>query len=98
MLEINVPNVIIYFTGYFVLTVGTAKLFEKAGVPKWKGFIPVYNMYLTYRLTWNTGKFWLLMAITILTGIFTIVQNILEGTMIQIEKFTEKKKRGGLRC
>lgn len=34
-------------------------MFEKAGEPGWKSFIPFYNEYTVYKFSWNTMIFWI---------------------------------------
>lgn len=35
------------------------KVFKKMGEKPWKSIIPIYNIYLLYKNTWNTSKFWI---------------------------------------
>ncbi len=34
------------------------KIFEKAGEKGWKAIIPGYNLYIFFKLFWNTNMFW----------------------------------------
>lgn len=38
------------------------KIFTKAGEAGWKSLIPFYNLYIQYKLTWNTSWFFVLAA------------------------------------
>lgn len=40
--------------------IGRYGIFRRAGIPGWKGLIPLYSTYVQYRLTWNTTWFWVL--------------------------------------
>lgn len=40
--------------------IGRFGIFRRAGIPGWKGLIPLYSTYVQYRLTWNTTWFWVL--------------------------------------
>lgn len=40
--------------------VGRYGIFQRAGIPGWKGLIPLYSTYVQYHLTWNTTWFWVL--------------------------------------
>ena len=46
---------------YLLTAIGYSKMYRKAGVAGWKAFIPVYNTYNNYKLSWN-GKFFFLAA------------------------------------
>lgn len=43
---------------YVISVIGLAKMFEKAGVAGWKAWIPVYNTYILYKITWDKNVFW----------------------------------------
>lgn len=45
---------------WYILTLAAGwKMFEKAGEPGWKSFIPFYNEYTVYKFSWNTMIFWI---------------------------------------
>ena len=46
---------------YLLIAIGYSGMYRKAGVAPWKAFIPVYNTYNNYKLSWN-GKFFFLSA------------------------------------
>ena len=46
---------------YLMKGIGYSAMYRKAGVAPWKAFIPVYNIYNNYKLSWN-GKFFFLSA------------------------------------
>lgn len=46
---------------YLMKGIGYSAMYRKAGVAPWKAFIPVYNTYNNYKLSWN-GKFFFLSA------------------------------------
>lgn len=57
----------------FLLSVaGYYKMFQKAGIPGWKAFIPFYSDFLEYKICWD-GKFFFLFAI--LYTLFTFLSN-----------------------
>ena len=49
------------------------KLFTKAGEPGWKSIIPFYGGYTFYRLTWTPAVFFVTIAISFLSMLFTRV-------------------------
>ena len=42
---------------YLLTAIGYSKMYRKAGVDPWKAFIPVYNTYNNYKLSWNCEMF-----------------------------------------
>ena len=58
---------------YLLTAIGYSKMYRKAGVAGWKAFIPVYNTYNNYKLSWNGKMFFLAAALYILL-------NVLGGT------------------
>ena len=64
---------VLMFAGFFVVLaaiavirylmkgIGYSKMYRKAGEAGWKAFIPVYNTYTNYKISW-TGKFFFLSA------------------------------------
>ena len=42
---------------YLMMAIGYSKMYRKAGIAPWKAFIPVYNTYNNYKLSWNVEMF-----------------------------------------
>ena len=42
---------------YLMKGIGYSAMYSKAGVAPWKAFIPVYNTYNNYKLSWNREMF-----------------------------------------
>ena len=53
---------------YLLTAIGYSKMYHKAGVAGWKAFIPVYNSYNNYKISWNVKMFVLAIALYILMG------------------------------
>ena len=53
---------------YLMQAIGYSKMYRKAGVAGWKAFIPVYNSYNNYKISWNVKMFVLTIALYILMG------------------------------
>ena len=53
---------------YLMQAIGYSKMYRKAGVAGWKAFIPVYNSYNNYKISWNGKMFALAIALYILMG------------------------------
>ena len=52
---------------YILILAAGWKMFEKAGEPGWKSFIPLYNEYTVYKFSWNTMLFWLNLICVVLS-------------------------------
>ena len=46
---------------YLMIAIGHSQMYRKAGVAPWKAFIPVYDTYNNYKISW-AGKFFFLSA------------------------------------
>ena len=54
---------------YLMKGIGYGAMYRKAGVAPWKAFIPFYNTYNNYKLSWNGKMFFLAAALYILLSI-----------------------------
>ena len=76
---------IAYIIGrYLMRAIGLSAMYRKAGVAGWKAFIPVFNTYNNYKISWTGKKFFLyaaLIAASTILGIFT------EGFMAEVATF-----------
>ena len=46
--------------GWWILQViANWRIFTKAGEEGWKSIIPIYGDYVSYKIAWQTGYFWL---------------------------------------
>ena len=55
---------------YLMKGIGYSKMYSKAGEAGWKAFIPVYNTYTNYKISWNGKFFFLFAALYILLSLF----------------------------
>lgn len=51
-------------------------IFEKASEPGWKCLIPIYNLYIFFKITWLNGWYFLLMFIPIVNLIVSIITTV----------------------
>ena len=59
---------------YYIFTViATWKIFKKAGEPGWKCLIPIYNVYIMFKIVNMKSWFWWYIAITICASIMISV-------------------------
>ena len=64
-------GIIITVIRYLLQAIGYSKMYRKAGVEPWKAFIPVYNTYNNYKISWNGKMFFLSAALYILLTAFS---------------------------
>ena len=76
-----IASAIVMFTGLFAIfavialirylmtAIGYSKMYRKAGEAGWKAFIPVYNTYNNYKISWNSKIFFLYAALLIASSI-----------------------------
>ena len=50
---------------YLMIAIGYSKMYRKAGESGWKAFIPVFNTYNNYKISWNGKLFFLYAALFI---------------------------------
>ena len=50
---------------YLLTAIGYSKMYRKAGEAPWKAFIPVYNTFNNYKISWNSKMFFLFAALAI---------------------------------
>ena len=57
---------------WYVLTlVARWRVFTKAGLAGWKSLIPLYSEYCTFKISWKTTFFWIVLAAGFASGIVT---------------------------
>lgn len=63
--------VVVLSLAFYVLhVIAYWKMFTKAGEKGWKSIIPIYNMYIAFKIAWKDGKaFWIYLIATFATGI-----------------------------
>lgn len=71
---------IIWLAFVVLAIVAMWKIFEKAGEPGWAAIIPVYNIYVLFKITWGNGWKFLFLLIPIANIVFAII------TMVKLAK------------
>ena len=57
---------VIFSLAFCVLSiVAMWKIFEKAGEPGWKSIIPIYDLYILFKIAWGKGILFLLLLIPV---------------------------------
>ena len=67
-------GIIFVVVRYLIHAIGHCAMYRKAGVAPWKAFIPVYDIYNNYKLSWKGSFFFLyaaLAAASTFLGFFT---------------------------
>lgn len=49
------------------------RLFQKAGEPGWKCLIPIYNLYIYWKIGWKVSRFWIWFFSTAIGSIIIII-------------------------
>ena len=65
---------------YIFMIIAWWKIFEKAGEKGWKAIIPVYNLYISYKIVKMEIWFWVLLAISVIAGIVFSVSGAYDST------------------
>lgn len=55
---------IMVLVAYVLMVIGLWKVFSKADEPGWKAIIPIYNIYILYKIAWKPSMFW----VTVILG------------------------------
>ena len=64
---------------FWVLTIiASWKILQKAGEPGWKAIIPIYNVYMLYKIVGMAGWFWGLLAASFIFSIVTAIDGTAE--------------------
>lgn len=56
-----------------LIVISLWKIFQKAGEAGWKSIIPIYNLYIEYKITWGTGWLFLLMFVPVVGAIMYVM-------------------------
>lgn len=53
------------------------RIFKKAGEPGWASLIPFYNVYIMFKIAWNTQMFWIYLGVALGSS---FLGNIISGS------------------
>ena len=83
-LAIFIGTVSIYFVIFYVLFIISAwRILEKAGEKGWKALVPLYNMYLMFKIVGMKSWFWGMIALTFVVSIITTIDGFVGLTSIK---------------
>lgn len=69
-------NIVLSIIVAIVFVVGMWKMFVKAGEAGWASIIPIYNIYVLFKITWGSGIKFLLLLIPIVNIYISIKTQI----------------------
>lgn len=83
-----ITGIILIFAAvfYILLVVAEWKIFTKAGEKGWKSLIPIYNLYIMFKLFYRTDMFWILLGSAFCVGIINgiIGEDSLAGMLLAL--------------
>ena len=54
---------------YILMVIASWKILEKAGEPGWKALIPIYNVYMLYKIVGMKNWFWTTIIVSIVSSL-----------------------------
>ena len=54
-----------------LMIVAMWKIYVKAGAPGWGVLVPIYNVYLLFKIAWKTKMYWIMLACMLLPGLLS---------------------------
>lgn len=54
-----------------LMIVAMWKIYVKAGAPGWGVLVPIYNVYLLFKIAWKTKMCWIMLACMLLPGVLS---------------------------
>lgn len=56
---------------FILMIVAMWKIYVKAGAPGWGVLVPIYNVYLLFKIAWKTKMYWIMLACMLLPGLLS---------------------------
>lgn len=57
---------------YVLVVIASWKIFEKAGEKGWKALIPIYNIYILFKIVGMSTWFWVCLAVAVIAEIVAV--------------------------
>ncbi len=73
----GIIGVIVYLAIVVFFAYSFWKIYEKAGLPGWKGIIPIYNIYVLQGIVGRPG-WWLVLYLVPCVGIIIYILNLID--------------------
>ena len=81
MNDFSTLNTVVSIISVVLTLVATWKIFEKVNIPGWKALIPIYNIFVLFKITWGSGWYMLLILIPIVNFVVGIITAIKLGSV-----------------
>ena len=72
-----VASIVFAALRYLMKAIGFCTMYRKTGIAPWKAFIPFYNIYTNYKISWNGKLFFLYAVLTIVSSILVFAEGAL---------------------
>lgn len=82
MVAISMFMVLVF---YILLIIANWRIFKKAGEAGWKSIIPIYNVYIMFKIVNMKSWFWWLIAINLCASIMFVIDGFSPYTMTQAQ-------------
>lgn len=73
------------FIFYILIIIANWKIFEKAGEAGWKSIIPIYNIYIMFKIVNMKSWFWWVIGISLCASIMFVVDGFDPYTMTEAQ-------------
>lgn len=68
-------SLVAIFVFYLLVVIANWKIFQKAGEGGWKSIIPIYNVYIMYKIVAMRKWFWITLGTALATSIVSTILN-----------------------
>ncbi|MCH5268454.1 MAG: hypothetical protein J1E62_08935 [Lachnospiraceae bacterium] len=69
---------------YVLLVIGLWQIFSKANEESWKAIIPIYNIYILFKISWKASMFWVTMVMGIIYAITYKIGTAMMGGLLSL--------------
>lgn len=73
----GIASTLVSLAIYVLQIIGWWKIFAKAGEPGWKSLIPFYNLYILFKISWESKYFWYILATVVASSIFGAIGGVI---------------------
>ena len=77
---------------YVLQIIGWWKIFTKAGEAGWKSLIPLYNLYILYKIRWESKYFWYLLLTVVASGVVGAIGGVIGALLLGARALEQAEK------
>lgn len=66
---------------YIIFAIANWMIFRKAGEAGWKAIIPLYNTYISFKISWNTSMLWVMVGCFVISAVLSVFNSALGITL-----------------